>query len=176
MPICFAYGSNMLPARLAARCATARLVGPGHATGFAIRFDKGGMDGSGKATLWPGPAAVPGVLYRLSDADLVTLDAYEGVGRGYARREIDILTPDGPARAYAYIADQPVEGLLPFDWYVALILAGALIHALPSDHLAMLAAVPHQPDPDLDRPGRIAALQALAAHGFDGPDAVLRAG
>ena len=134
------------------------------------------MDGSGKATLWPGPGAVPGVLYWLSDADLVTLDEFEGVGRGYARREIDIKTLDGPARASAYIADQPVEGLLPFDWYMALIVAGARLQALPADHLAMLAAVPHQPDPDPDRPGRIAALQALAAHGFDGPDTVLRAG
>ena len=48
----------MLAARLRARCASARVIGPGIAPGFAIAFDKIGQDGSGKAALVPGEGAV----------------------------------------------------------------------------------------------------------------------
>ena len=55
----FAYGSNMLTARLKARCSGAELVGRAFADGWGIEFSKPGEDGSGKATL--GSTKISGV-------------------------------------------------------------------------------------------------------------------
>ena len=150
----------MLAARLRARCASARVIGPGIAPGFAIAFDKIGQDGSGKATLVPGEGAVPGVVFDLAEADLAVLDQIEGLGRGYDRVMLDL---DGQA-AMAYIAPRQFRdpAMRPFDWYLALVLAGARQAGLPAEWIARLAATPAIPDPDPDRPRRIEALALLA--------------
>ncbi|SIS65227.1 gamma-glutamylcyclotransferase family protein [Phaeovulum vinaykumarii] len=159
----FAYGSNMLETRLRARCRGARLIGAGRAPGHDLAFAKRGRDGSGKATLCPGPGALPGVLFQLEPGDLAPLDRAEGRGIGYDRVEIDVIGPDGrPARALSYVACRRETGLLPFGWYLALCVAGAPDPA----HQARLAAHPWTPDPDPARPARQAAVSALARAGI----------
>ncbi len=150
----------MLAARLRARCTSARMIGQGVAAGFDLAFDKIGQDGSGKATLVAGGLGVPGVLFDLADADLVLLDEIEGLGRGYDRV---LLTISG-ASAHAYLAPAPFRdaAMLPFDWYLGLVLAGAKAAGLPADWLARLAAQPSIADPEPDRPRRIEALALLA--------------
>lgn len=157
----------MLPARLRARCPSARLIGPAEAQGFGVRFEKRGMDGSGKATLIAGKGAARGAVFRLDRADLAALDRAEGAGRGYDRHDrITILLGGQRHRAMTYVAPHPVAGLRPFDWYLALVLAGARCHGFDAAHLAGLRRTPWQPDPDPDRPGRREGLAALAAHGI----------
>ncbi|RNF34125.1 hypothetical protein [Paracoccus methylarcula] len=73
-----------------------------------------------------------------------------------------------------YIAPEPVSGLAAFDWYLALVLAGAQLHGFDREAIAEFRAVPWQADPTPDRPGRVAALSALAAHGITDPVAFLQ--
>ncbi|MFV0410118.1 MAG: gamma-glutamylcyclotransferase family protein [Paracoccus sp. (in: a-proteobacteria)] len=81
MALYFAYGSNLLAARLRARCTSARRIGSAAAEGFDIAFDKIGQDGSGKATLVPVPGRkVPGALFQLDNSQMGMLDRIEGVG------------------------------------------------------------------------------------------------
>jgi hypothetical protein len=82
----FAYGSNMLPARLLGRCPSARAVGLGVARGWNLEFSKASKDGSGRATLVPAPAsAIPGVIFEIDLTEREKLDKHEGVGLGYRR-------------------------------------------------------------------------------------------
>jgi len=154
----FAYGSNMLAARLRARCPSTKVIGRGEADGFDLRFDKIGQDGSGKATLVGAPGrVVPGVVFDLRDEDLAQLDLIEGLGRGYDR----VMLPEG---AFAYLAPPPFRNpaMRPFDWYLDLVLAGAREGGLPADWIARLAGEACIPDPEPDRPRRIEALALLA--------------
>lgn len=160
----FAYGSNMLGARLKARCASARVLSAAHAEGFDLAFDKRGQDGSGKATLLEAPGRrVPGVLFHLDDADLEVLDWIEGRGYGYERRTIPLQTAGQDREALTYIAppDYRDARLRPFDWYLSLVLAGAHEQRLPAGWIARLAAEPAIPDPETARPRRLEALELL---------------
>ena len=79
----FAYGSNMLPARLQARCSTARVIGTATAQNFELNFSKLGKDSSGKATLVEsaiGGTVTPGVLFEIERIELHHLDQAEGAG------------------------------------------------------------------------------------------------
>ena len=83
----FAYGSNMLAARLLERIPTARRIGVAQLRGHRLLFDKrGSKDGSGKCHVESSnsPAdQVWGVVYELHQQDRTVLDEIEGVGRGY---------------------------------------------------------------------------------------------
>ncbi|MEZ0018208.1 gamma-glutamylcyclotransferase family protein [Sinorhizobium fredii] len=166
----FAYGSNMLPARLKARCASARVIGPATAKGFRLDFSKRSTDGSGKATLIVHEGAAPGVLFEIAKSDLAPLDRAEGAGKGYDRvdgfRVVNAVTRE-PITATTYLASAPEADLKPFDWYLALVIAGAHHHALGDQHLAELRLIEWLNDDDFRRKSRIEALQALTAHGFD---------
>ena len=160
----FAYGSNMLTARLRARVASARPIGAGWARDWALGFGKRSLDLSGKATIARAPGArLDGVLFEIAAADLGVLDAFEGPG--YTCDPIEVRTRDGAAllaQVYVGRPDHLDPRLPPYDWYLALILEGARRHALPPAHLAWLAAVAAIPDPDPDRPTRVEALRLLA--------------
>lgn len=157
----FAYGSNMLVERLRARCPGAVAMRPATAPGFRVAFAKDSRDGSGKATLIAAEATQPGVLYRLPDGDWPALDAAEGPD--YDR--VAIALGCG-ARALTYIARRPDFSLTPYDWYLALCVAGAAQQALDGALLARLRAEPWRADPLPARPSRLVALRALGQAGF----------
>jgi Gamma-glutamyl cyclotransferase, AIG2-like len=172
----FAYGSNMLSERLAARCPSARPLGHAVARGFVLSFSKRSVDGSAKATLiasQDSARTVHGVLFELARGDLPGLDAVEGLGIGYDRDDafpVMLATDGHEALASTYLA--PVrardDGLVPYDWYLALTVAGALQHGLPDSHIAGLRAMRIVPDPDPGRATRLEALELLRRSGFDG--------
>jgi hypothetical protein len=82
----FAYGSNMLPARIQGRCASARFVDRAEVAGFDLEFSKVSNDGSGKATLFGADhVCTPGALFEIPLSDLDALDKAEGAGVGYDR-------------------------------------------------------------------------------------------
>ena len=56
--------------------------------------------------------------------------------------------------------------LKPYDWYHALVLAGAEEHGLPNDHIELLRTSEFLPDTDLSRKGRRDALIALDKAGY----------
>lgn len=82
MTIYFSYGANMDPVHMAESCPGAECLGPAtlhhHAFGIAV---------GGFGTVRPDPDnSVPGVLWRLTDADLAALDRFEGVAEDFYRR------------------------------------------------------------------------------------------
>lgn len=166
MVLYFAYGSNMLAARLRARCPSARVIGAAQAEGFDIAFDKIGQDGSGKATLVAASGQiVHGALFHLDDTELAILDEIEGLGRGYDRHAIHARQNGQSVPVVTYIAPLAHRraGLPPFEWYLGLVLAGAHERALPALWIQRLRGVTPMPDPDLSRPRRLEARALLEA-------------
>ena len=171
----FAYGSNMLTARLQRRCPGARVIGPGFVTAMEIAFSKTGTDGSGKATLaHPDDnqglltSIVHGVVYDIADDEWPDLDFFEGLGKGYDRLDDFPVTLAGNSKMTStrtYIAGSGFvsDTLLPYDWYHALVLAGAREHNLPEDYIEKLAQFSARPDPEAARPTHREALEILNA-------------
>ena len=166
----FAYGSNMLPARLQARCPSAQLVGLAIAPDHRLEFSKPGRDGSGKATLHPAPGATtPGVVYRIALADRPALHVAEGADHpnGYIfHDEFSVRMADGTGVAATYIARRRDPGLRPFDWYLALVIAGAQAHGLDAAHIRHLRSVSYSPDTTDKSTIRRTALSAFGQAGI----------
>lgn len=163
----FAYGSNMLTLRLRARCPSAEPVTVGYANDFTIAFHKRSMDGSGKATLVaePGNRAL-GVVFRIASGERKALDKAEA---GYVAREaFPVVCRSSGERieASTYLASREDQRLRPYDWYLALLLAGMREHAIDAAYCRRFRSVAFDPDPNLDRTTRLNALEALSDAGL----------
>lgn len=159
----FAYGSNMLTRRLTApkRAPTAARLATAFAAGYRLTFDKVSSDGSGKCDIEETgnpDDRVYGVLFRVAFDEADRLDAAEGLGKGYRKGEIHVMTDDGMLPAVAYFATKKDAALLPYDWYKAYVVEGAIEQGLPADYIEALKAVPSKPDPDAARRTRREAL------------------
>lgn len=161
----FAYGSNMMTARLQARCPSARPAGIAYAENHRLTFWKKGRDGSGKGHLAADRGlSQPGVLFTLSPADLAALDSFEGAGRGYRRADdfaVRLKDTNEITHAATYIATDLDETLKPYDWYLALIVAGAREHSFDEEIVRQLDATACREDPDEARASRHEALGLL---------------
>jgi hypothetical protein len=165
----FAYGSNMLTTRLRARCPSAEPLGLAYAQGYRLAFSKPGRDGSVKGHLTPARRSrQPGVLFSIDLAERDALDRAEGLGVGYDRVDDFAVRRAGTAavvRASTYLARQPAPALLPYDWYLALVIAGAREHGFDRRRIrALLATASLAHD---DRPAHEAALLRAADCGDD---------
>lgn len=140
----FAYGSNMNPARVAARIGATRAVLAGRLDNHELRF--------GKASRVPGIAHanvaarsgihVEGALYELESPDQIQLmDPFEGVPHHYFRQQHPILTERGVIEAWVYIAHpgQTRAALRPAREYLEHLLAGKAF--LSDEYYTRLAAV-----------------------------------
>jgi hypothetical protein len=173
----FAYGSNMLTARLHKRCPSARSLGKAVAPGFILRFWKRSKDGSAKATLVKTDEAEKrayGVLFEIAQSERTRLDKSEGAGQGYNRDDaFPVLRVAGGKRAivstYQATPRACDKNLVPYDWYRDLILAGALQHGLPDAYVAELRKAVVRPDPEPQRKSRQEALDVLRCVGFQQP-------
>jgi hypothetical protein len=171
----FAYGSNMLIARLRERCPSARPLGLALAPAYRVAFNKQGMDGSGKATLTVlepfqethppyrpvfGRTGARGVLYRIDMGERAALDRAEGNYRRDDAFAVLCAQSGKPITSCTYIAETQAcrDDLVPLDWYVALMRAGATEHGHGADYIAWLSAIETCNDPDLRRAARMAAL------------------
>lgn len=160
----FAYGSNLLAARLGARCPSAVHLGPAIAGNHRVAYDVRAADGSAKLGLRPVLGAVAhGVLWRIDDADRDGLAQAEGTNY---REIVDFPVRRADGRREAVVSWLPRRGPepgRPWHWYRAL--AGALEAALPPEAVVCLAAVAFEHDPDPDRPSFVAARDALRLAG-----------
>lgn len=150
----FAYGSNMLLARMRARVPSAHCRGVAVLPGHEMRWHKLGMDGSGKCDVVTSDVAgalVHGVLYEVPLDEKAALDRAEGLGDGYDEHHVDVIAGGQTLRAMLYKATRTDAALLPFTWYRSLVVAGARQHAFPAQYAAALEAVPAQQDPDGER-------------------------
>ena len=166
----FAYGSNMLTTRLTDRVPSASFVSLATVSGRKLVFHKRSGDKSGKCDI---PAcddsssAVHGVLFEISDSEWDDLDKHEGVGCGYERTDIDVMIGSQNIGAKTYLATTShiENGLIPYDWYYCLVVAGAREQKLPEDYIKSIASVPCKDDPNPSRKTRLEALDALKAAG-----------
>jgi gamma-glutamylcyclotransferase len=148
----FAYGSNMLTARLRERAPSATAIGIGQLEGYALRWDKRSWrDGSGKCDAeftgqWSD--VVWGVVFELAPEDKPALDQAEGLGNGYMEKVVRILTEAGPTTAVTYLATDKDASIRPYHWYKALVIAGAREHGLPSRYRSRLELVATVSDHD----------------------------
>jgi cation transport regulator ChaC len=130
----FAYGSNMLCSRLERRGVVLLDRGiPAQIDGYRLAFNKASKDGSSKANLMRESMSVSwGVLFRVREDSLGGLDEAERAPTHYRRESVTVETAGGKSEAMTYVA-QPNKILsepdTPWDWYVALILAGAATYA-----------------------------------------------
>ncbi len=118
----------------------------GRIKGYRLRFNLEGRP-KGKAApanLCTDPEAeVWGVLYRITQRDLVYLDSTEGVpGRRYRHLWVEAEDSDGnPVRAVSYVADgNEVDGN-PSLRYITLLRDGARAHKLPEHWIRFLKGV-----------------------------------
>jgi cation transport regulator ChaC len=164
----FAYGSNLLTTRLKARCGSVQPLSTAFTQDWSVNFAKPGRDGSAKAGLIEDTGTRhPGVIYRIAESELSRLDAIEGLGHGYTREdgfEVELATGESVS-TFTYIPTRHDPDLKPFDWYLALCIAGAHEHGFDTAAIDGFRRAPSRPDPHPDRPARIEGISALEASG-----------
>jgi gamma-glutamylcyclotransferase len=165
----FAYGSNMLTSRMRSRCPTAVLRTIAIARDHVVTFGKPSADKSGKATLRASsnPRSLAcGVIFEISSKELRGLDRAEA---GYIRREdfpVECMRSGETIQAYTYFSKEHNTELRPYDWYLALLLAGVQEHGLGDANGSIFRMIGWERDPEPDRQSRLEAIEALEEAGF----------
>jgi hypothetical protein len=126
----FAYGSNMNPARVAARglrftdCSSAVL----HGARLVFHKSSGGHPGEGHACFaFDRQAILEGVLYRLdSAAEILKMDRFEAAPFNYSRELIVVMSGERPVWTWTYFANPAVirPNLRPSRAYLEHLLLG----------------------------------------------------
>lgn len=150
----FAFGSNLLPARLLARTPSAVFIRSYCLSGWRLAFHKQGADGSGKGDIVSSSDSrdcVYGAIYRLSAHDKVVLDGIEGLGKGY--NESHLVDANTREELFFYVADPSAinPDLKPYTWYHQLVISGARWHRFPEKYISQLTRFESIPDPDPER-------------------------
>lgn len=142
----FAYGSNLWPPQIHSRCPSARFVATASISGWRAVYDKSSSDGSAKLNLRPGPGETThGVVYDIADDERADLDRAEP---GYIPFQVAATPPVGPPmEALTYRWNHPGTDALPYDWYVASVVRGALCHGMDVDHIDEVLETATRPDP-----------------------------
>jgi gamma-glutamylcyclotransferase (GGCT)/AIG2-like uncharacterized protein YtfP len=144
----FAYGSNMNWEQMQRRCPSSQFVCVGRLPDYRFAIARHSqLRKCGTANIFPEKGSeVWGIVYQLTDQDLILLDSFED---GYRREQI-LIHPinDGlcPLESLVYIAPKEDAPPPPDADYKRLMLEGALHWRLPDDYRIMLeklvAAVP----------------------------------
>ncbi len=139
----FAYGSNLLTARMQERVPSAMPRGPAWLANHRLTTDKRGQDGTGKANLQPTPGErVWGVVWSLDAADWGRLDACEN---GYRRLALQVVGKKGEQiRAETYISNRLTDDPVLDSEYKRCLVDGARAHRLPEDWVSLLEALPER--------------------------------
>ena len=140
----FAYGSNMLSTRLAARQVDTVAIGAAVLHHKCLAFNKPGIDRSGKANIVDSlPDKVWGVLYQISVASWPQLDAFEG---GYDREPCEVVSHvshnHGSCTANVYQWYGADCQIPPYDWYMDLVIGGAQENNFPASYIDFLRSIP----------------------------------
>jgi len=154
----FAYGSNMHPEQMSARCPSARLVGLARLVDFRLAFtreSKVTYPGSGVADVVAAPGHIVwGALYSISEPDLGALDRLEGAGVAYAREAVEVIDGEGEtisAVTYVVIRKSARE-IAPSVEYMSRMIAGARACGLARDYLERLESTFRGTPAQEDRP------------------------
>jgi hypothetical protein len=150
-----AYGSNLDPAQMQARCPHSPLRTTGGLEDW--RLTVGGEDKG-----WEGALATvvedPGsrvfvALYDVSRHDEATLDAWEGADSGlYRKIRVRVQTLEGEGLAWLYVLDG-YEGGLPSARYLGIMADAAEAAGAPVDYVSGLRGRPCRTIGPLTDPG-----------------------
>jgi gamma-glutamylcyclotransferase len=144
----FAYGANMSSAEMTAFCPQARFVGPARLDGHRFELRRRSRRwGGGAADIVPADGeAVWGALYEVPPGVLSDLDAKEGAGFAYRRREVQVQHDGRAVAAMVYeVMDKEPEQVPAAPGYVELLEAGARERGLPSDYVDLLSTRVRRP-------------------------------
>ena len=116
---------------------------------------------------------VHGVVFTIAHEELEILDQVED---GYRREDHFDVRMDGTGErlgvsTYIALDEKKDPELKPFDWYLALSIAGALEHKLPEAVIATFTNTSYWTDSDTNRQSD--ALGILRAAGIDSIEQVL---
>lgn len=152
--VTFAYGSNMLSNRIQERCLHATALGIAELHGYALKWHKDSKDGSGKCDVVQTDDAtkiVYGVLYEIPLGEKTALDAAEGLGNGYAAKNVEVTFKGAPRMASLYYATKIDASRKPYTWYKRFVVEGAREHDLPRAYIDRLEATVAIEDLNRDR-------------------------
>ncbi len=140
MTLYVAYGTNLNPHTMSARCPHSPMQGTGWLRGWRMTF-------GGEEIGWDGPLAtvvedpleqVFVAVYDVTDDDMAVLDDWEGATTGlYLKTRVRVSTMRGEQLAWTYVLDA-YEGGLPSASYLGVLAAAAEAADAPSDYVAAM--------------------------------------
>lgn len=138
----FAYGSNMSRAQIRTRAGEAAEEQAGKLENYELVFNRKARGGSATANIRPAQGKnVYGVLYRISESGLRSLDRFQGAPTHYRRIEVNVTGAGGnKVAAQVFIATKVEKGLRPAGHYLQSILDAAEEHQLPGEYVEELKA------------------------------------
>jgi hypothetical protein len=139
-----AFGSNMDPARMGARCPHSPLRGTGWLPGWRLTFGGEDLGWEGAlATIVEDPLEQVFVaIYDVTDEDVSHLDSLESADTGlYRKTRVRVSTLTGEQVAWAYVLDA-YEGGLPSASYLGILADAAEAADAPQDYVAALRGRP----------------------------------
>lgn len=149
MALYAAYGSNMDPAQMSARCPHSPQRGSGWLEGWRLTFggDDIGWDGALTTVVEDPGQRVFVVLYDVPEIDEKELDTWDGVTLGFYRKlKVRVQTLDGDALAWLYVLDA-YEGGLPSARHLGILVQAAVKADAPADYVEWLRSRPSNPGP-----------------------------
>lgn len=144
MALYAAYGSNLDPQQMGARCPHSPPRGNGWLTGWRLTFggEDRGFEGS-LATVVEDPVGeVYVALYDITSPDAAALDEWEGSDLGlYRKLRVRVHTLDHDVVAWLYVLDA-YEGGLPSARYLQIMADAAAAAGAPDDYVRDLRTRP----------------------------------
>jgi len=139
-----AYGSNLDPARMGARCPHSPLRGTGWVTGWRLTFggEDHGWDGALPTIVEDPLDQVFVAIYDVTDEDVTHLDMLESADTGlYRKIRVRVSTLTGEELAWVYVLDA-YEGGLPSASYLGILADAAEAADAPEDYVTALRGRP----------------------------------
>ena len=142
-----AYGSNLDPAQMSARCPHSPLRWTGWIPGWRLTFGGDGFDGAlptlvETAEDEQAEAHVFVAVYDVTPADETTLDQWESADQGlYSKVRVRVETLDGIETAWVYVLDD-FEGGMPSARTLGILADAAQTAGAPEDYLTELRGRP----------------------------------
>lgn len=157
----FAYGANMLSRRIQDAAPSAVAIDVGFIQGHRFTFGKVNRYGSGECDIEATDNLkdrVYGVLYKINVKDKSNLNEVEGL-ETYSEVNVQVVTATDNCTAMAYVARyKELVARRPYQWYKALVIAGAVEHDLPNAYVEWLRTFEAQVDADGARSAESEAL------------------
>lgn len=144
MTLYAAYGTNLDPARMNARCPHSPLETTGWLEGWRLTFggEEHGWDGALTTIVQDPFERVFVAVYNVTSADETALDSWESADTGlYRKTKVRVSTLTGELVVWAYALDA-YEGGLPSAYNIGVLADAAEAAGAPEDYLTALRGRP----------------------------------